>query len=316
MDMAGPVTPVDFTDFALSAKIDFVTFETPGRFDLPDLDGKANWPAHEHGTVLTLHDPSASDIAKLSARVSEANLIKLEVSVDAKPKSAGTDKESNAALERLYYQLVAGLAPSGPAINKKRRFMAWFDPYRRKLEPFNLRPPRVVTTVYWGHRDDPAQVKLYVKRTDRRKSLEWQQWVTRVEVTLAEAGLAKHGLRQLSDLVGFRYRKQLSPYFRLGTGVRRRRTRGERKIPVAAVLRAVREKGDKKTWTKLGAPAFLRETGFVLQRNKQANGKVGDALARLGKRMAPTLISGSRNIPRSPRARIAAGPGGVMRPGV
>lgn len=308
MSMAGHVTPVDFNAFELSAKIDFVTFETPGRFDLPDIDGKAKWPAQEHGTVLTVHDPSPSDIVKLAARVAEARIVKLEVAVDARPKSAANDTESSEALERLFFQLVAGLAPSGPAVNKKpNRFMAWFDPRKRRPLPFNKRRPEVVTTIYWGHRDDPAQVKLYVKRTDQRKHLPWQRWVTRVEVTLAETGLAKHGLERLGDLIGFRYRKELSAYFRLGIGVDRRRTRKQRRVPVAAVLRSVRAKGDRKIWMKVGAPAFLRETGFSFRRHKHANAKVGDALARLAKRMNAAGKSGSTSTPATSKSRMAAG---------
>ena len=317
MDMAGSVTPVDFTNFELSAKIDFVTFETPGRFDLADLDGKAKWPSQEHGTVRTILDRSPSDIAQLLIGVGDARLIKVEVAIGARPKSAANAEESREALECLYFRLAAGLAPSGPALNRnQRRFMAWFDPRVRRPAPFNMRRPLVVSTVYWGHRDDPAQVKLYVKRTDQHTRLPWQRHVARVEVTLAETGLAKHGLERLSDLIGFRYRKELSAYFRLGIGVDRSRTRSERRVPVAAALRSVRAKGDRKIWTKVGAPAFLRETGYAFQRDKHANEKTGDALARLAKRMKSAGKSGSTSTHTPSRSRMPIGLAGTAAGGV
>lgn len=297
MTMAGPVTPVDFTDFELSAKIDFLTLETSAEFALPPLDGKAVWPKQEHRTVLTVHDPSPADIARLADARGTGSLIKVEVSVDVRPKFASTRAACDEALERAYYQLIAGLAPSGRALKPKDRFMALHNPNTGRPVPFNNRRPPGTWTAYWGHRSDDAQVKLYVKRADQGAELTWRTFVTRLEVTLATGGLAQHGLYRVGDLTRFKFRKELSPYFRLTRGVRRRRERRERKHSILPFIRSTHDKCDAAKWKLLGAPAFIREAGRVFSRDSLANEVIGDALARLEKRMASSRKSGSQTPP-------------------
>jgi len=279
------VTPIDFDDFEVGAKIDYVTIATPGQCRLPALDGTRKWSRKEHYRRLSIHDPSPGDVHILRNALCNPEILELEVAVDFRPKGMSSREEHSAKLKQVYRDLLAGLHPYG-AILMSRDVMGVFNPFKGGLEPCDMRLPTTTYQAVWGHRTHPAQVKLYVKEIDQGQGLDWQRHVTRVEVRLSGEGLTAHGLNNLTDLFSFKFRKQLMPYFRTVYGCRRRRKGTAHEPAVMKVVRARRAVVDAETWSELGARGFRHDTGVVMQRQIAANNRIGQALGRLELRHA------------------------------
>lgn len=293
------VTPVDFTGFSVSAKIDFVTIVTDGQCDLPALDGTPRWSRREHYRRLSIHDATPGDVRLLTHALSNPEILELEVAVDTRPLVVNTQAAHAAELNRAYYALVTSLHPYDGLL-MSRELMGVFNPYTRRLEPCDMRPPRQALQAIWGHRSHPAQVKLYVKGIDQGEALAWQEHLVRMEVRLSGDGLAAHGLRTLGDLLGFKYRKQLSPYFRTACGTRRRRLNIAHESDVIRVVRErLENKVDVETWRDIGAPGFRELDGIVMKRHIPANQRIGQALGRLEKRCAEARLESECDTRRS-----------------
>ncbi len=274
------VTPADFDDFEVGAKIDFVTIATPSKCRLPALDGTPKWSRKEHYKRLSIHDASPGDVHILRNALCNPEILELEVAVDCRPKTARNADEHATLMKRLYRELLAGLQPYGAPL-LSREVMGVFNPFKRGIEPCDMRLPRTTYQAVWGHRTNPAQVKLYVKGIDQGRGLEWHEQVVRMEVRLSGAGLAANGLTDLSNLFNFKFRKHLMPYFRIVYGCRRRQRGIEHEPEVMKVVRARRERIDAETWSTLGARGFRHDTGVVMKRQTAANNRIGQALGRL-----------------------------------
>lgn len=281
------VTPVDPDDFEVGAKIDFVTVATPGRCCLPPLDGTCKWSRKEHYRRLSVHDPSPRDVHTLIDALGNPAILELEVAVDFRPRAVRNAEEHVSMLKRLYRELLAGLQPYGAPL-LSREVMGVFNPVKRGLEPCDMRLPKTTHQAVWGHRTHPAQVKLYVKGIDQGRCLEWREQVVRVEVRLSGAGLAAHGLIELSNLFGFKFRRRLMPYFRTVYGCRRRQQRDANAPAVMKVVRARQEQIDAETWDELGARGFRHDEGVVMKRQTAVNNRIGQALGRLALRHRKT----------------------------
>jgi hypothetical protein len=269
-----------------SAKIDYITLETPCKLQLPGLMGKAKWPPQHHYRRLTIHDAQFSDLIAMESLYGPIRLLELEIAVDIRPVASLGLKERQSLAERLMVdQLAKQLEPSDGAGMKDhaRTF------YRRlasgyKVAPFNMRLPCPTDQQLYGWRNDDVQVKAYWKKVDQREKLAPDQHVVRVEVRLSPAGLNLHGLETTADLQNFRFRKSLMPYFRHVQGVRTPKSK-----TASAMLKLLRDKSsefDQSHFNAVGVGAFLKggrrsDQNVLWVRNTGVNNRIGQALMRL-----------------------------------
>lgn len=281
---------VPLEDLRFTAKIDYLTIETPGRCELPPLKGVVKWPRSAHGKRLSVHDAAASDVASLCKTLGTAKLLELEIAVDVRPRKHLPHEKREQLLQGVMVDLFGRrLDPQGAGM--KRQFRAFYRrlPNGYAIGPFNRRLPQPSDQQLHGGRHDDAQVKCYYKRLDQSLALPQDRHVARVEVRLSGDGLRTRGLLSLADLLDFRFRKSLMPYFRHMRGVRRpqrRTTKGNKEM--LAVLASALRRFDQDAWSQAGAGAFLpggaaedRPVRFC--RDSPTNDRIGQALTRLEK---------------------------------
>jgi hypothetical protein len=277
----------NLADLLISAKIDFLTIETSEKIALPKLDGKAIWPKSYAGARLTVHDATASDVAALVLLFGGARLCELEVAVDFRPRSAVDPAERRVLLEAVMVNLIAReLNPS----EGNCMVMHFRARYRQigavgTTAPFNLKLPLPTDQLLYGSRDDPAQVKCYLKGTDMNRALPQSEHVARVEVRLSDA-LVQHGLLRLDDLMGFTFRKSLSRYFVFVSGTKRRMSNSKLKGPLRAFMNSGHNSKDASLMEQAGVGQFCaggngQGDKVRLTRNRVVNNRIGQALYRL-----------------------------------
>ena len=283
-------------DLSFSAKIDYITIHTPGKVNLPSLDGKPIWPRKFHGRRLTVHDATSTDVDALIATFGSARLMELEIAIDLRPAASVPAAECEALLKAVMVdQFARGLEPSAGQ-GMSNTFRAFY----RRLEagymvrPFNLGLPRPTDQQLHGGRNDAVQVKGYLKRRDQSKVLPPEKQVARVEVRLGSECLFRHDLVTLADIKGFRFRKKLMPYFRHMSGTARPR-RGQANSPgsLLNVLNAKAHQYDQEQFDRAGVGAFLQGGkraghGTRLLRDIPANNRIGQALTRLERQFGKT----------------------------
>lgn len=271
-----------------AAKIDYVTFVTPSRFDLPELQGTAKWPPNHFGQRLTIHDPTAADLRRLLLQIGPLKLYELEVAVDMRlPKRVDESVRQEVLARVMVDQIGKRLVPDrGLGMTQKARVL-----YRRhddgySLAGFNRRKANPTDQQLHGWRHDGVQVKAYWKRADQRRRLQPHRAVARMEVRLGAWGLREHGLLTIADLEGFRFRKMLMPYFTHVRAVDRRYKDKLSPNPLTVLMRAKLAQIDAELFGELGVGPFIqgglswyKKPGF--QRDTEVNGRIGQALLRL-----------------------------------
>lgn len=286
-DMVGRTGSVDLADITFSAKIDFVTIKTDGRVALPELQGKPKWSRQNHYKSLTVHDATPEDLGVLQASIGNARVLELEVAVDLQPRPAvcGTDRVR--LLEAVMVDLFASELDPSDAKGMRNQFRAF---YRRsgnfgKVHPFNLRLPRPTDQQLHGGRDDECQVKCYLKRTDQKSALAANDWRSRVEVRLSGQGLERRAVREIGDLFGFRFRKQLMPFFSHVKGSTRRRSLGKLAKKWQEPINQLRDRLDRAVFERHGVGALkdykVPAKAVRLRRDTAVNNRIGQALTRL-----------------------------------
>ncbi len=284
---------IGLEDLYFSAKIDFVTLEGANRPVPSGMEGRCIWPRRYGGNRMTIHDPTASDLALLSGAFPVARVVQIEVAVDIRYKAADA-AETAQVLPVVFSELCAKrLHPCMPG----ELSSGFRGSYIRlasgfKLAPFNRRIPGPTESLLYNTKYDGLQTKSYLKTTDHGAQLPWTQHVVRVEVRLNPRGLARHQLERIGDLLGFAYRKQLSPYFRTFRATERTSARRAKQCsPVLKLIDARLQHGDDDLWETQGVGAFLRggrrhSHRIRLVRDQALNDRFGQALHRLQKQLA------------------------------
>jgi hypothetical protein len=272
-----------------SAKIDFVTLETPRKLPLPVLIGKPKWSAKNHYRRLSIHDAQLSDLATLEALYGPMRLLELEIAVDIRAHASLSPAECEIRYEQVMIdQFAKQLEPSaGTGMKGHAR-----TTYRRlgldgKIAPFNKRLPLPTDQQLHGWRHDDVQVKAYWKKVDQGRDLAASQHGARVEVRLGPGGLLLHGLTDTADLQHFRFRKCLMPYFRHVRGVRP--PMSKHASPMLKLLWAKGSEINKAHFDAVGVGAFLQgglrsHSNTRHLRNTEVNDRIGQALLRLERR--------------------------------
>ena len=277
---------IDLDRLNFRAKIDLVTLRTSRKMPLPKLDGRVKWSRKEHFKRFTLHDPSPNDISALAALGGPLRILELEVAVDVRPALTLPLDSRLTMLEAVMVELFAKRLDPRSGGMMRSSFRAF---YRRlaggyTVGPFNRRLPLPTDQQLHGGRTDAAQVKAYLKRVDQGRVIELAECVARVEVRLAADGLDAHGLKGLTDLDGFKYRKQLMPYFRHFAGAEQRQRRAASQT--SQTLRRALQQIDQRHWQAVGVGAFVgkgdrESTSVRLRRDQPVNKRIGQALGRL-----------------------------------
>lgn len=279
---------VPLEDLRFTAKIDYLTIETPGRCELPPLKGTVKWPRSAHGRRLTVHDATAADVASLCKTMGTAKLLELEIAVDVRPSKHLPQDKREQLLQAVMVDLFGRrLDPQGAGM--KRQFRAFYRrlPFGFAIGPFNRRLPQPSDQQLHGGRHDEAQVKCYYKRRDQSLALPQDRHVARVEVRLSGDGLRTISLLSLADLLDFRFRKSLMPYFRHVRGVRRsQRKTAKGNKEMLALLAVAQRRLDQDAWAQAGAGAFLpggtaEDRPVKFCRDPRTNDRIGQALTRL-----------------------------------
>jgi hypothetical protein len=288
------ISPPCLSELRFSAKIDYVTIKTTRQVQLPALNGKPKWPPSFHGERLTVHDPSAADVALLRDLFPQQFIYELEIAVDIRPCSFLSEGDFHDCLTRIKAGYLARqlmpVFPAGLSSGFRGTYRRLSDGY--KLTPFNFRVPQADEQHLHGRRTDAAQVKVYLKRYDNKQALPWKAHSVRVEIRLGLFGLDAHGLLNLSDLDGWRLRKDLMPYFQHVKGTKRRApTSKKATTPLRKLLTAKSEQFDQLHWNKVGVGAFLpggkRDSEPVrFLRHQELNQRIGQALLRLQSKLS------------------------------
>jgi hypothetical protein len=310
---------VDLNLLLFSAKIDFISLQTPCKFPLPDtLDGRPKWPSSEHYEVLTIHDATARDLVALLAAGGDLGIRELEIAIDVRPRPGvpATQRQDLIALTmtRLFG---AGLDPK-PFTDKENPFRALYRPVASSVVGgFNLRLPHPRDQQLHGGREDAVQVKSYQKRVDMKKALEERHWTARVEVALRQE-LRELGLHSLSHLFDFGFRKRLMPFFRHVKGTARRSNRRALvQGPLRTAMDAWYERNDAELWSQAGVGAFKtggkgKRAAVRLVADRDVNDRIGQSLGRLEKtiRAAKPVCLQHECQPQDPALARVAGPFG------
>lgn len=289
---AGRTGRVNLNQIAFSAKLDYVTIATPGRCALPALAGTVCWPRSANGSLVTIQDPTASDVVVLAEAVGNLRLHEIEVAVDLRPRPSRRGPEGTQIVQDIMVDLIASCLEPSEAAGALKQFRG----YVRKGEhgpctvgPFNRRLPLPTDQQLHGGRQDDVQVKAYFKRTDARRPLPEHLWVARLEVRLSGAGLASKGLDVVASLVDFQYRRKLTPLLRHVKGVRVGKKACKDKY--VRSIRSYREREHQRQFDARGCGPFVKGSNpeqvpdVLLVRDKAVNARLGTALAHLERRL-------------------------------
>lgn len=281
-------------DLKFSAKIDFVTLDGVARPAPSGLRGRCIWPASFRGGRLTVHDPVPEDLAILRATFPHASLAAVEVAVDISPRARMEESQRAAFLASVKTEICAKRQKPALHPGLSSAFRGAYEPRPQgyALRPFNHRVPGPSEQHLYGTKFDALQFKAYYKTRDNKKPLHWSQHVIRSEVRMNSPALLHHGLEHVGDLLGFAFRKELTPYFRHVSGTARASTRKRKPIsPVLKVLTQKMQCYDDQHWNANGVGAFLkggkRESyGVRFLRHQALNDRVGQALHRLQRQLS------------------------------
>jgi hypothetical protein len=290
------------------AKIDYATFTNHGiKITLPQLCGSHEWTREKKGSsnwLVTIQDPTPSDLRKIAAAYENPVLMGLEVAVDLAPKDTLSPSHHLDSLKTLYSAVAARFRPEDKAL--------WDYGVRgavrsrgQRPQPLERRHPRPDEQVIYGHRGDFMQAKLYLKTLDQHVALPVSEQRVRMEISLKRGACMDFGLDRAADMFGYPYRSKFTTHFRI---VDRPEVRAARELTPEELHR--RTKRMHRAWATAGVGKFavgdhpredrmihalakirareraqLPADQFKLVRDRLVNAKIGNALMGLQRRM-------------------------------
>lgn len=288
-------TPIKYQDWKASASIDFITITLPKKMRSPaylsrfSFRGKGNveYPSklgrsHPYGCDwLSIHNPDREALQFLIDEFPNAEILKLEFSVDFRPRSGAT---TMAELEEAKAWLAHALYPAKhPRMADMTRRKAYHFK-DSKIASIGLGKAAGISTVYWDTWTAHEHVRLYVKTKD--KHIAPFSPSVRLEATFDRGGCQQAGIARLKDFPSFAEcsRKYLSPFFELATGIKPKIKRARVKTPskgASLALANLRERERvERAWKKYGATWAVKRRYKVIP-DKDGNRLVGTALNEL-----------------------------------
>lgn len=282
--------PLALTEYEFTASIDYLTLTGLEKRDLPPLSGKAKWPPSAPGK-LTVQEPSAADVRTLADVFPSGVLYELEVCVDVRTAKRLPAERQDELLKGFKTEFVAKRLKPIFIEGTNNGFRGAYDHNIKKTLPYNHRVPAAHQQLLNGHRHDHAQVKSYYKRTDNRAALRIEKHRIRLEVRLDMLALDRHGLATVSDLLGFKFRTALMPYFTHVYGSRRPKARKSSRTALLRTVNTRQDAYDRADWERVGVGAFLpggkrEKPNLIFKRDIELNERIGQALGRLERQFA------------------------------
>lgn len=296
-----PASQPTFSDVHISAKIDFIKLFSPTRTRIKASRNKVAirkyQPEGRYSEIITIHDFVPQDLEQYETYLTDAVFNEIEMTIDFRPSSKLDIDNYDAETEFWRKWLIKHTHPfdakgiqycprkvRGNGENKK----SIVEPTLGGLEEAED-IPAYNQTFYIGHEKsiyaDPSKpnygfIRIYGKRKDQKKNLDYKKWSARIEVRLNKDGCAHLGLRNIHDLKNFNFRKSFSPYFRMT-------------LPKVKInnelsqenLAHRRRRAIYFDWIKnVGAYALFRKPLTIinrLTRHTLANERIGNALKNL-----------------------------------
>ncbi len=259
------------------SKVDAINFLAASAPDLSKRQFKRAFGARG----FPLHDPRRAELEAIAP----APLMRLEVAVDAIPSNRVRPKlEASPELWRMFMRqtyalLTENLFPwAGPGIP-----VDW-DPWSYGERGDRLRTytrPEAGETFYFGREEHPAQLKIYWKVRDQGTALPLRKQTIRIELRLNEKGCRAAGLNNVGDLLDYKFRSRLRPYFHAVRPVVRPGLFRRAPAPMRALLR---DRADRELQT------LVREVGaHALRSHAWAYTGKGAAYGELNRRLGDAL---------------------------
>lgn len=307
--MPPPQLPI--SDLQFASKIDFVTVYMHSKRggDL-NFDGKPFWVRPTKKLpywVLTIHDPSRRDILMLKDHLDNPRVMEIEIAVDLFPKHTDDREAHQTLLETTFKAVAARFRPEDNALWAYGKRGAVSAP-NTPIEPLERRMANAGEQVIYGHRGGFMQAKLYLKIQDQGVLLPYAEQLVRMEVHLRRGACMDERINmdRVSDLIGYKYRKQFTKHFRLikeptvlklkgldpAEHAKRQKkmwrawcTAGVAKFAISATLPEDTLLGDIPHIRRRQRVQLPREH-YGLLRDQGATAKIGNAIQNLERRMA------------------------------
>lgn len=294
--------PVPLSNWNIIPSIDFISILVPPdeierALLLPEsISKRVKVPRVSRNIVLTLHDPEASELQALINAWPNAEIHKLEFTLDfhqvCDPGSAVLNRD-------LFHWLSDCLVPAYPNSNQlhfkenpypQRRLLCKEGKYVKMEKP----DASSETTRKWENGDQYIKNRLYIKE-DKWKG-QVTEWV-RLEATLNRGGCQEKGIQLIWQLVPFAAdtRRNLAPYFNIASGIKTPLRRVDRltegTVRHLATLKANEEAVDAaaRGWATRGA-MWAAEQGLKTTPHREANARIGKALDRLKIKLSPLKL--------------------------
>lgn len=245
-----------------------------------DLGTCAKWNLVDGQSLLTIQDPSVSNISWLRRHAPDAKLAYLEVAIDLFPPAGASEAERAALLDETFLGLALRLDPIPAFLHGGPQTMRGYVRRGGDLpKPFDKVLPPQGSQLLYGHKSDPMQVVVYVKKVDQQRAIDSSRHCVRVELRLHRGMLKHHQLDAVGDLLGFDYRDAFGPMFRLIRGITPRAAAA----PKNTLRRTISLWQAQNTWNGAGAGGTRKLDAHQQRklRDSRANKRFGDALAQL-----------------------------------
>lgn len=295
------------------AKIDYLqVFCRTKEKVLAGAEHRCRWrPLHpDDGFSLTVHDATRRDIDALIRELHNPPVLALEVAVDFKVRPELDIEGISSTLELTHTALAVRFRPEDKLLFGAGFKGGFLD--GNKPKPFHRRLPKPNEELVYGHRGEGQNAKLYLKRQDNNLLLPLREQAVRLEVTMRRPALFEYGVRPLSDLYTFGFRRRLAQVFRIidRVTVRHRARRSAAKVEeLQSRLNAAWARAGINAWAPSHMPpdasGFARDAvawrrnellspkDYCLERHAQAHELIGNALRQLDRRMTLRKSGGS-----------------------
>jgi hypothetical protein len=243
---------LNLTGFKATAWFDFIKFRSlvHGAHFSRSLSSRVRNPTKpgpDGCYEATLHDPTRDDLHFLMTELEDPRLNAVEIYIDLSPKNPHAS-DHVLQLEQCFLALAARLRvddrhPTGAGFKS-----ALTDNTRT---PLTGRLPLVGEEMVIGHHSTGVNFKLYLKRSDQKRDLPQAAWRVRMEITMMGDGLGLFGLRNVSSLKDFGYRRAFARLFQVvdAATVRQRSDWSE-------ALRSEADAKLQRRWRRVGVHAI------------------------------------------------------------
>lgn len=291
-----PKAKIDFITLALPASIksEIDAFHFTKRIKNPDsIKTSEKWGYD----WLTIHDPELSDLQFLLDEHPDTVINSIEIAVDFALKDGSNDPMR---LQELHSWLKLSLFPQRHELMRTGR-RKFYEQRNNSIKLDTLKTSSSDKSIYWADLGSREQVRLYIKTTDNKKTVE--RHCVRLEVTLNGGGCQRAKLYWVGNLPRFfkDMRPYLSRFLNVAKGIKPEIKRTRSKNPaksLKAASNAIKEKARVDRWWKRCGSAWAAKHGYKVIPDADTNRLIGGGLGRLQDRLKSLKLT--RKVPDDP----------------